>query len=76
MRLLHSHTLQLHEFIGSDIPHYTILSHRWEHDEVTYADVRESGFESKAGFDKIKKCCAQASKEDLEYIWIDTCYIE
>jgi hypothetical protein len=76
MRLLHSHTLQLHEFIGSDIPYYAILSHRWEHDEVTYADMREGGFESKAGFDKIKKCCAQASKEDLEYIWIDTCCID
>jgi hypothetical protein len=76
MRLLNSKTLGLEEYIGSEIPRYAILSHRWEHDEVTYANMREGGFNSKAGFDKIKKCCAQAVEEQLDYVWVDTCCID
>jgi hypothetical protein len=38
MRLLNTSTLTLHEFIGDAIPGYTILSHRWEGEKVTFQD--------------------------------------
>jgi len=76
MRLLHSKTLQFHEFVGSHIPPYAILSHRWEEEEVIFADMQKRDCEGKAGYDKIKKCCAQAITDNLEYIWVDTCCID
>lgn len=75
MQLLNSKTLELQEFIGSKTPPYAILSHKWEHDEVTFADMQKGGYESKAGFNKIERCCERAADEDLDYVWVDTCCI-
>ena len=36
MRLLNTQTQRFKEFLGSDIPSYAILSHRWGDDEVSY----------------------------------------
>ncbi|XMA11214.1 hypothetical protein WAI453_004005 [Rhynchosporium graminicola] len=36
MRLINASILALHDFFGADIPHYAILSHRTETDEVTF----------------------------------------
>jgi hypothetical protein len=41
MRLLNTHTIKLHEFIGQSIPKYAILSHRWEEEELTFQDIEE-----------------------------------
>lgn len=41
MRLLHTTTYELEEFIGDTIPPYAILSHTWEGKEVTLRDMQE-----------------------------------
>jgi hypothetical protein len=79
MRLLHATTLQFHEFQGSDIPPYAILSHRWEdEEEVTHQEMRGwwRGFKMKRGIRKVKECCQQAVKDGLYYVWVDTCCID
>lgn len=80
MRLLHAYTLKFHEFQGSDIPEYAILSHRWESEEVTYQDMRLAApsmrNRNKKGFYKIRQCCRQALADKLAYVWIDTCCID
>jgi len=78
MRLLDTKTLKIHEFQGSQIPPYAILSHRWEEEEVTYQDL-QNGLDvcqRKQGFAKIQKCCQQAVTDGLEYAWVDTCCID
>jgi hypothetical protein len=78
MRLLHAKSIKFQEFEGSNIPPYTILSHRWEGGEVTYQDM-QSGLpqaKKKKGFDKIEQCCKQAISDGLEYVWVDTCCID
>ncbi|KAK7456050.1 HET domain-containing protein [Colletotrichum acutatum] len=39
MRLINVNTLQLEEFFDDETSHYTILSHTWERDEVTFQDL-------------------------------------
>jgi len=41
MRLLRAADMTFHEFEGSSIPPYAILSHRWEGDEVTYQEMSD-----------------------------------
>jgi len=68
MRLLNTSTLELHEFFGSDIPYYAILSHRWGADEVTFQDLQQGrGSKKAAGWAKITGCCGQAKREGWEY---------
>jgi hypothetical protein len=78
MRLLHAKTLKFHEFEGSRIPEYAILSHRWEEEEVSYQDMLTllRRLSKKGGFMKIQQCCIQAVKDELDYVWIDTCCID
>ncbi|XP_044714905.1 heterokaryon incompatibility protein (HET) domain-containing protein [Hirsutella rhossiliensis] len=63
MRLLNVYTLGLTTFMGADedIPPYAILSHTWDQSEVTFEDMQS---------------CARASRDGLDYIWIDTCCID
>lgn len=49
MRLLTSSKLTLHEFFGSKVPKYAILSHRWENEEVTFQDMRDGKGPGMAG---------------------------
>ena len=73
MRLLHSKTIRLEDFVGDDnIPSYAILSHTWGEGEVTYRDLLGSDYDQKLGFKKIKYCCRQAEMDGLEWAWIDT----
>jgi hypothetical protein len=85
MRLLNVHTKKLEEFFGSAIPKYAILSHRWGSKEVTFQDL--NAFDSQnweptavkrtgPGLLKIVYTCLQAKKEDLGYVWVDTCCID
>jgi len=73
MRLLSTSTLQFREFHGSKVPYYAILSHTWGEEEVSFQDMQTGSNEQKAGFTKIKSCCALAASEGWEYVWIDTC---
>lgn len=76
MRLLNAKTLRLEEFLDN-IPHYAILSHTWEKEEVLFADFQDMAVaRRKKGFDKIRKSCEQAVRDGLDYCWIDTCCID
>jgi hypothetical protein len=67
MRLLNTTTLELHEFFGSEIPFYAILSHRWGDGEVTFQDLKSEGKVDMAGWSKITGCYSQAKKDGWEY---------
>ena len=76
MRLVNTSTLELHEFVGSDIPKYAILSHTWEHGEVLFHDMANQAALHLPGFAKISRFCERARSENLEFGWIDTCCID
>jgi len=78
MRLLRAVNMTFHEFEGSSIPPYAILSHRWEGEEVTYQElkIRAAATKRKSGFKKIRQCCEQALEDMIEYVWVDTCCID
>jgi hypothetical protein len=74
MRLLNAKTKKLEEFFDKSIPKYAILSHTWGENEVTFRDF--GGFLGRRKPIKIEGCCAQALKDRLDYLWIDTCCID
>ena len=72
---------ELVDFPPGQIPSYAILSHRWgaPTEEVLFADITakdrsswRSTIQAKAGFLKLKNCCAQARKDGLSYIWVQS----
>ncbi|KAK5659063.1 hypothetical protein OQA88_1151 [Cercophora sp. LCS_1] len=79
MRLLNADTLAL-ELFPDPVPEtvsYAILSHTWELEEVTFADMQDLVVAStKLGFDKIQLACQEALVRGYKYIWIDTCCID
>ena len=76
MRLIHSHTLKLERF-DDNVPPYAILSHTWQEMEVTFEDMcRNPNYCTLKGWSKIKECARLAKRDDIEYIWIDTCCID
>lgn len=68
--------LLLTEFYDDNIPQYAILSHRWEVEEVTLADVQRGIGQKLAGYHKIQFCGEQAKRDGLKYFWVDTCCID
>ncbi|KAK5684924.1 hypothetical protein LTS10_002999 [Elasticomyces elasticus] len=77
MRLVNTQTLQLEEFFDSRVPKYTILSHRWESDEVSHKSYVKGRFETtQDGYKKIVGCCDFARQRAYGYVWIDTCCID
>lgn len=73
MRLLNAKTLQLKDFVGDEnIPKYAILSHTWGKDEISLQAWNDTDKETKGGFTKIKYCCDQAIRDNLEWAWVDT----
>ena len=78
MKFKHTSTVDIHEFIGAEIPPYAILSHTWAAGEVSFVDMREhrEAIMATAGFDKIRMCCQKAASDGFEYVWIDTCCID
>ena len=78
MRLVNVKTHRLEVFGDRETPPYAILSHTWGSDweELTLRDVEEGKINKPGvGFVKFQGCCDQASKDGLEYVWIDTCCI-
>jgi Heterokaryon incompatibility protein (HET) len=89
MRLLHTTESRFGEFFDSDIPKYAILSHRWEDHEVSYQELLEvikpspihtllgttPGTLDDPQFTKIQKCRDMAIKQNVQWVWIDTCCI-
>ncbi|OBZ70012.1 hypothetical protein A0H81_09932 [Grifola frondosa] len=78
MRLLHTETLTLTEFLDADhAPPYAILSHRWREGEVLFHHIHNlAEAEKEQGFSKLKKCCEKALEEHFDWVWIDTCCID
>ncbi|CAF9911685.1 hypothetical protein IMSHALPRED_010546 [Imshaugia aleurites] len=76
MRLVNTSTLQLHEFVGSDIPRYAILSHTWEEGEFLFPNMANLEALHLPGFAKVSKFCERARSESLEFAWMDTCCID
>jgi len=74
MRLINARTFKLVECTGK-IPPYAILSHTWGSEEVSFEDFRIRTRWAKRGITKIEKACAQARRDGLEYLWVDTCCI-
>lgn len=76
MHLLNTNTLRLHSFFGEGIPEYAILSHRWDHEEVSFQDLKADLGPEMLGYAKIQGCCVQAKRDGWEYAWIDSCCID
>lgn len=78
MWLIHTHTLELREFIDANsAPRYAILSHCWSADEIPLGDFRKKRNCYGTGYEKIINCCAYARNigykcEAFAWIWIDT----
>lgn len=88
MRLLSTNALEFYDFLGTGIPRYAILSHRWERDEMSYQDmIKEmernknswpgpTDILQKQGYRKISEFRRLALQDGYEYIWADTCCID
>ncbi|CAN9168838.1 unnamed protein product [Alternaria alternata] len=65
-------------FDDEPIPAYAILSHTWGADteEVTFEDLINRTGKDKPGYEKIRFCEEQASRDGLHYFWVDTCCID
>ncbi|TEA10001.1 Vegetative incompatibility protein HET-E-1 [Colletotrichum sidae] len=76
MRLLNARTIEVEEFVEGNIPAYSILSHTWEKEEVSFQDMERQAHSPKAGYQKLLASCAQSLRDGFDYIWIDTCCID
>jgi len=59
-----------------DPPPYAILSHTWDREEVSLQELAQPEVSRKEGFKKIRFCCEQSLKDNLEFAWVDTCCID
>ncbi|KAI8180571.1 Vegetative incompatibility protein HET-E-1 [Colletotrichum sp. SAR 10_86] len=76
MRLLNARTIAVEDFSSRRVPPYAILSHTWEDGEVTLQDMERQTASAKAGYAKILASCEQTLRDNLDYIWVDTCCID
>jgi hypothetical protein len=77
MWLINTSTLKLEFFGDPENQVYAILSHTWEHEEVSFQDMMDlDKARSKAGFSKIDHTCELARRVGLTYAWVDTCCID
>lgn len=76
MHLINAQTRDLETYIGN-IPQYSILSHRWRDEELTYQTFRTSDKGvNLQGFAKIAAVCDLSLKRGIKYTWVDTCCID
>jgi hypothetical protein len=73
MRLTHSQRFELREFVRNWIPKCVILSHMWGEEEVSFEDIRNGTAKKRKEYDELKGAYEQASRDEYELIWIDTC---
>ena len=77
MRLLHAKTLTFEDFLGSNIPVYAIVSHRWGETELSYQSfLRDKeqyvrGHLESYGWAKIVKAAELALQWGLQWVWLD-----
>ncbi|CRK36411.1 hypothetical protein BN1723_015079 [Verticillium longisporum] len=76
MRLLNVKTRKLERFFDESNPDHAILSHTWGAEEVTLQDLENPDHVQKKGWTKVDGTCTLAAKENIDYIWIDTCCID
>lgn len=77
MRLLNRKTLQLELFQDEPYPSYAILSHRWCDTEMTIRDLQDGKAHlCPGGYEKMLLTCAQAARDQIDYVWIDTFCID
>ncbi|KAK6209428.1 hypothetical protein LQW54_006281 [Pestalotiopsis sp. IQ-011] len=79
MKLLDAESLEVVE-VDEVTPPYAILSHRWEDEETSLADLNtpvQDAVLGRRGYLKVKSACEYARHgHGLRYIWIDTCCID
>ena len=77
LRLEDNGEFSLVEFVSKNIPRYAILSHTWgaDDEEATFKDLVDGVGKNKSGYSKIRFCGKQATKDGLQYFWVDTCCI-
>ncbi|KAF4634885.1 hypothetical protein G7Y89_g3214 [Cudoniella acicularis] len=70
--------LSLTKDLIDNIPPYAILSHTWgeDNEEATFQDLVQGVGKSKTGYRKIRFCKEQATRDSLQYVWVDTCCID
>ena len=56
---------------------YTIISHRWEDEEVSLQDVIQlhtsPSLKGRKGYQKVLNACLRTLADCFRYVWIDTC---
>jgi hypothetical protein len=67
----------IEDLVDNERLKYAILSHTWGKDkeEVTFNDILQGTGTEKNGYKKILFCAQQAIRDDIQYIWVDTCCI-
>lgn len=76
MRLLNTGTLTFETFYDEQTPPYSILSHRWTAEEVSYVDFIAGKKRDHAGHKKVLEACRLAKSQSHTWIWIDTVCID
>ena len=76
MRLLNVTTLKLEWFESHCAPKYTILSHTWGDEEVTFQDLTSGTFSHLQGASKVLQCARLTKREGITHTWIDACCID
>lgn len=78
MRLLSTRDLSFREFFEGETPEYSILSHTWGKEEVTFKEMRKwpPGLDQRSGMQKIVDCARVSRRRGYEWTWIDTCCID
>ncbi|KAH7111831.1 heterokaryon incompatibility protein-domain-containing protein [Dendryphion nanum] len=76
MRLLDSKTLRFKVFEDGTVPRYAALSHTWGDDEILLQEMEKDVVRNNQGYRKVFQTAAQAAKDNIPYIWVDTCCID
>ncbi|RCI12709.1 hypothetical protein L249_1253 [Ophiocordyceps polyrhachis-furcata BCC 54312] len=79
MHLLNVTTFRLEEFFDEGIPPYAILSHTWgkDEEEISFLDIENGSLQKHRHWSrKVQGLCEQAIKDQLGYVWLDTCCID
>lgn len=78
MWLINTTNLQLEKIQECPAKTCAILSHTWgvDSEELDFDDFKAGRGREKVGFERIKLCCEEAKKNNIQYAWIDTCCID